>query len=136
MLNRECGAESQGMLPHLFIPSKTATQVPDIAMEDLSLGRIAALAPEFVVKDLPVGRTLMMMIWRWTNVASMNDRQLAIESQTIPDLEHHFQIYLSVIELKHSLNGPNNNNKLLCASSYQWNLQCAIEERFVQKVEY
>ena len=31
-------------------------------MEDLPLGRIAALVPEFVMKDLPLGRTLMMMI--------------------------------------------------------------------------
>ena len=29
-------------------------------MEDLPLGRIAALMPEFTVKDLPLGRTLMM----------------------------------------------------------------------------
>ena len=26
-------------------------------MEDLTLGRIAALVPEFAVKDLPLGRT-------------------------------------------------------------------------------
>ena len=31
-------------------------------MEDLPLGRIAALVPEFAVKDLPLGRTLMIMI--------------------------------------------------------------------------
>ena len=31
-------------------------------MEDLPLGGIAALVPEFEVKDLPLGRTLMMMI--------------------------------------------------------------------------
>ena len=30
-------------------------------MEHLPLGRIAALVPEFTVKDLPLGRTLMMM---------------------------------------------------------------------------
>ena len=30
-------------------------------MEDLPLGRFAALVPEFAVKDLPLGRTLMMM---------------------------------------------------------------------------
>ena len=34
------------------------------AMEDLPLGRIAALVPEFAVKDLPLGRTLMMMIFK------------------------------------------------------------------------
>ena len=31
-------------------------------MEDLPLGRIAALVPEFALKDLPLGRTLMMMM--------------------------------------------------------------------------
>ena len=31
-------------------------------MEELSLGRIAALVPEFAVKDLPLGRTLMMVM--------------------------------------------------------------------------
>ena len=30
-------------------------------MEDLPLGRIAALVPEYAVKDLPLDRTLMMM---------------------------------------------------------------------------
>ena len=29
-------------------------------MEDLPLGRIGALVPEFLVKDLPLGRTLMI----------------------------------------------------------------------------
>ena len=31
-------------------------------MEDLPLGRIAALVPESAVKDLPLGITLMMMV--------------------------------------------------------------------------
>ena len=62
MLKREWGEESNGKLPHLFIPSKNATLVPKFAMEDLRLGRIAALVPEFEVKDLPLGRTLMMMM--------------------------------------------------------------------------
>ena len=31
-------------------------------MEDLLLGRIAALVSEFAVKDLLLGRTLMMMV--------------------------------------------------------------------------
>ena len=30
-------------------------------MEDLPLGRIAALVPEFADKDLPLGRTLMII---------------------------------------------------------------------------
>ena len=35
---RELGAESNGKLPHLFIPDKTAALVPEFAMEDLPLG--------------------------------------------------------------------------------------------------
>ena len=58
MLKREWGAESNGKLPHLFLPSKTANFVPEFAVEDLPLGRTAALVPEFAVKDLPFGRTL------------------------------------------------------------------------------
>ena len=60
MLKREWGAESNGKLPHLFIPSKTATLVPEFAVEDLPLSRTTALVPEFAVKDLPLGRTLIM----------------------------------------------------------------------------
>ena len=58
MLKREWGAESNGKLPHLFIPSKTAAWVPEFAVEDLPLSRTAALVPEFGVKDLPLGRIL------------------------------------------------------------------------------
>ena len=58
MLKREWGAESNGKLPHLFIPSKTVTLVPEFAVEDLRLGRTAALVPDLAVKDLPLGRTL------------------------------------------------------------------------------
>ena len=62
MLKREWSAENNGKLSHLFIPSKTATLVPEFAVEDLSLNRTAALVPEFAVKYLPLGRTLMMMM--------------------------------------------------------------------------
>ena len=31
-----------GKLPHLFVPSETATLVPELAVEDLPLGRTAA----------------------------------------------------------------------------------------------
>ena len=61
MLKREWGAESNGKLPHLFIPSKTATLVPEFAVEDLPLDRTATLVPAFAVKDLPLGRALMMI---------------------------------------------------------------------------
>ena len=50
------GAESNGKLPHLFIPSKTAYLESEFVVEDLPLDRT-----EFAVKDLPLSRTL----WWW-----------------------------------------------------------------------
>ena len=58
MLKREWGVESNGQLPHLFIPSKTGTLVPGFAVEHLPLDRIATLIPEFAVKDLLLDRIL------------------------------------------------------------------------------
>ena len=58
MLKGEWGAKINGKLPHLFIPSKTATLVPELAVKDLPLGRNEALVPELSVKDQPLGRTL------------------------------------------------------------------------------
>ena len=43
MLKREWGVESNGKLLQLFIASKTANLVPELAVEDLPLGRTAAL---------------------------------------------------------------------------------------------
>ena len=65
MLKREWGAESNGKLPHLSIPSKTAAWVPELSVEDLPLSRTAALVPEFAVKDLPLGRILWCWWWWW-----------------------------------------------------------------------
>ena len=65
MLKREWSAESNGKLPHLFIPSKTATLVPEFVVEDLPLGRTAAIVPEYAVKDLPLGRTLWLWWWSY-----------------------------------------------------------------------
>ena len=62
MLKREWSAESNGKLLHLFIPSKTATLVHEFVVEDLPLGRNAALAPEFAVKHVPWKNTLIMMM--------------------------------------------------------------------------
>ena len=59
---REWGTESNGKLPHLSIPSKTAVWVSEFPAEDLPLGRTAALVPEFVVNDLVFSRILMMMM--------------------------------------------------------------------------
>ena len=61
MLKREYGAESNGKLPHLFIPSKTATLIPECAVKDLPLGWTVTLMPEFAVKDLPLGWTVTLM---------------------------------------------------------------------------
>ena len=46
MLKRECDAESNRKLQHLFIPSKTATLVPEFGIEDLPLDRTAGMVPE------------------------------------------------------------------------------------------
>ena len=61
-LKREWGAESNGKLPHLFIPSKTPILLPEFPVEDLPLNRTAVLVSDFEVKDLPLDRTLMMMM--------------------------------------------------------------------------
>ena len=59
MLKRErVGCGKQQKLPHLFIPSKAATLVPEFAVENLPLGRTATFVPALAVKDLPLGRTL------------------------------------------------------------------------------
>ena len=50
--------KTTGKLPHVFIPSKTATLGPEFGDEDLPLGRTAALVAEFAVKDLCLDRTL------------------------------------------------------------------------------
>ena len=41
-------------------------------MEDLPLGKIAVLVPEFAVKDLPLGRTLMMIFFSIIEVHKIN----------------------------------------------------------------
>ena len=46
MLKRESGAESNGKLTHLFIPSKTPTLVPEFAF-----GHICSLGVEFAVAE-------------------------------------------------------------------------------------
>ena len=58
MLKREWVAESNGKLPHLFIPGKTAALVSEFAVGRPAFGRTAALVSALAVKDLPLGRTL------------------------------------------------------------------------------
>ena len=53
---------SYGRLPHLSIPSKTPAWVPEFAVEDPPLNRIAALVPKFAMKDLPLEQNTLMMI--------------------------------------------------------------------------
>ena len=71
MLKREWGAESNGKLSHLFIPSKTATLIPEFAVKDLPLSRTAAFVPEFAVKDLPLDKTLMLMMFLYTALGKL-----------------------------------------------------------------
>ena len=59
LLKRERGAESNLKVPYLFIPSKTVSLVPELAMEDLPLGRTATLVAAFAVKNLPSGTTVL-----------------------------------------------------------------------------
>ena len=74
---REWGAESNGKLTHLFIPSKTATLGPEFAVEDLFMDRTATLVPAFEVKDLPLGRTLWWWWWWWmSHRGCINDPDL------------------------------------------------------------
>ena len=63
MLKREWGGESNEKLLHVFIPCKTATLVPEFAVEDLLVGRTVALVPEFCSERPALGQnTLIMMI--------------------------------------------------------------------------
>ena len=65
MLKREWGAESNGKLSHLFIPSKTATLIPAFAGEDLPLDRTEILVPAFAVKGLSLGQNTQMTVNCW-----------------------------------------------------------------------
>ena len=58
MLKTEWGAESNGKLSHLFIPSLTAAWIPEFVVEDLPLNRTATFVPAVAVTDLSLGRTL------------------------------------------------------------------------------
>ena len=48
-------------LPHLFIPSKTATLISELAVEDLLLDRTATLVSAFAVEHLPLNRTVTLI---------------------------------------------------------------------------
>ena len=57
-MKKEWGAESNEKLPHLFIPSKSSTSVPEFEVDDLPFGRTTTLVAEFAVKDLSLVITL------------------------------------------------------------------------------
>ena len=56
MLKRERGMKSNGKLPHIFMPSKTATLVPEFELEDLPLDRTAILVSAFAEKRPHLGQ--------------------------------------------------------------------------------
>ena len=58
VMKRDWGAESNGKLPHLFIPRKTAILVPEFTVEHLLSDTTATSVFAFTVKDLPLGRKL------------------------------------------------------------------------------
>ena len=64
MLKRGWGAENNGKLPHLFIPSKTTTFFPEFTVDDLPLGRAAAFN-DWVCSERPAlgQNTLMLQFW-------------------------------------------------------------------------
>ena len=105
VLKREWGAESNGKLKHVFIPSKTTTLVPEFAVEDMPLGRTVALVPGF----------LQWTTWPWAEYSGddianglyedtkrkaekrVEWRMLSLQWKTCPWAEHYFiYIYISV----------------------------------------
>ena len=77
MLKREWSTESNGKLPHLFIRSKTATLVPEFAVEDLSLGRSAALVLGLQWKTCPWAEH-SRMIYEWYYLKKSGTRRKLI----------------------------------------------------------
>ena len=58
---RERGAESNGKLPHLFIPGKTAALVPEFVAEDLPSSELQPWFFSFALEDVPLGRTVTLV---------------------------------------------------------------------------
>ena len=77
MLKREWGAESNGKLPHLSIPSKTADLIPEFAEEDLLLKRTATLVP---IQEGPAfGQNTLMIIYIYIYIYYFESLTIAIE---------------------------------------------------------
>ena len=53
MLKREWGAESNGMLPHLFIPGKIAVLVLEFAVEDLPSAELQPWSLHLLCRTCP-----------------------------------------------------------------------------------
>ena len=52
--------ESNGKLPHLLIPGKTVALVPEFVVEDLPSAELQPWVPALAVKNLSLGRTMMI----------------------------------------------------------------------------
>ena len=63
MLKREWGVESNGKLPHVSIPSKTAVCVPEFAVEDLPLSRTEACLGSWVYSEWPALGQNTLLQW-------------------------------------------------------------------------
>ena len=63
MLRREWGAGRNWKLPHLFIHSEIAALVPAFVMEDLPLDRTAILMPEFYSEIPSLGQNNLIHIY-------------------------------------------------------------------------
>ena len=56
MIKREWGAERIGQVPHLFIPSKTATLVLEFVVEDMLLGQNCSLGARIYSEKSGLGQ--------------------------------------------------------------------------------
>ena len=86
ILKRKWGAESNGKIPHLFIPNKTATLVPEFSVEDLPLNRTASLVPAFAVDDLSLNRTATLVPAFAVDDLPLDRTATLVPSFTVKDL--------------------------------------------------
>ena len=62
MLKKEWGAESNGKLPHLFIPGKNATLVSELTEEDLPAAEILPFVSRAYSEGPALRQNSLMMI--------------------------------------------------------------------------
>ena len=70
MLKREWGVESNGKLPHLFIPSKTAAWVPEFPVEDLPFEQNCGLGSLVCSGGPALGQNILMIFLETMNKKS------------------------------------------------------------------